>query len=404
MKYVVVVPDGMADYPIDRFEGRTPLQIAKTPHMDRLAREGEVGLARTIPRGLPAGSDVANLSVVGYDPRQYYTGRAPIEAASMGVELKPGDIAFRCNLVTVSGDRMADFSAGHISNKESHEIIALLNRELGGEDIRFYPGVSYRHLMVYSGQEKMAPKTTPPHDITGQPVAKHLAEGPGSQRVRELMERSRELLHDHEINSVRLDLGQNPASQIWLWGQGSAPKMEPFAEKYGPSGVVITAVDLIRGIAKCIGWDIIEVPGATGYLDTDYGAKGAHAVAALDAYDLVFVHIEATDEASHEGAADQKVLAIQSVDREIIGPLSVAAATLNQERQGCRILVMPDHYTPLAKQTHSAEPVPFVMWGPDVSPNGCTEFSEDAAKASGLELRQGFTLMGRLLGISSAST
>ena len=397
MKHVVIVPDGMADYPIDRFDGRTPLQIANTPNMDQLAREGEVGLAQTIPRGLPPGSDVANLSVVGYDPTKYYTGRAPIEAASMGVELQPTDVAFRCNLVTISGDRMADFSAGHISNRESHEIIALLNRDLGGEDVRFYPGVSYRHLMVYRGQDKMAPRTTPPHDITGQPFAKHLPSGPGSPRVRELMERSRELLQDHEINSVRIDLGQNPASQIWLWGQGTAPQMEPFAEKYGPSGVVITAVDLIRGIAKCIGWDIIEVPGATGYLDTDYGAKGAHAARALDSHDLVFVHVEAPDEASHEGAADQKVLAIQSVDREVVGRLLAAAQQMKQNGEGCRVLVLPDHYTPLAKRTHSSESVPFVMWGMGIEPNGRAAFSEEEAKASGLKLRQGFKLMARFL-------
>lgn len=397
MKYIVIVPDGMADYPIDEFGGRTPLQIAKTSNMDRLARDGQCGLARTIPRGLPPGSDVANLSVVGYDPGQYYTGRAPLEAASMGIELGATDIAFRCNLVTVSGGQMADFSAGHISNKESHALIDLLNQELGDETVRFHPGVSYRHLMVYSGSEKMDPQTTPPHDITGQPVAKHLPRGPGNALINDLMTRSQALLQDHEINGVRLDLGQNPATQIWLWGQGHAPQMEPFAEKYGPRGAVITAVDLIRGIARCIGWDIIDVPGATGYLDTDYAAKGAHAVSALDSYDLVFVHIEAPDEASHEGAGDKKVRAIQSVDQEVVGPAIDAAERVNQDGDGCRILVLPDHYTPVSKKTHSSEWVPFVMWGRGVDPDAREAFSEDDAKASGLKFRQGFRLMERLL-------
>ena len=292
---------------------------------------------------------------------------------------------------------MADFSAGHISNKESHALIDLLNQELGDETVRFHPGVSYRHLMVYSGSEKMDPQTTPPHDITGQPVAKHLPRGPGNALINDLMTRSQALLQDHEINGVRLDLGQNPATQIWLWGQGHAPQMEPFAEKYGPRGAVITAVDLIRGIARCIGWDIIDVPGATGYLDTDYAAKGAHAVSALDSYDLVFVHIEAPDEASHEGAGDKKVRAIQSVDQEVVGPAIDAAERVNQDGDGCRILVLPDHYTPVSKKTHSSEWVPFVMWGRGVEPDAREVFSEDDAKASGLKFRRGFRLMERLL-------
>ena len=397
MKYAIIVPDGMADYPIPDFKDRTPLQIAQTLHMDRIAKEGLVGLARTIPWGFAPGSDVANLSVLGYDPKKYYTGRAPLEAAAMGIEMGPDDVAFRCNFVTISEGRMADFSAGHISNKESHAFIELLNHELADDEIRFYPGVSYRHIMVYSGGEKMTLKATPPHDITGQPCAKHLPKGPGSERINGLMARSCELLSDHDINKVRLDLGENPATQIWLWGQGHAPQMEPFVEKYGPTGAVITAVDLLRGIAICIGWDIIQVPGATGYLDTDYAAKGAHAVAALERYDMVLVHVEAPDEASHEGAADKKVLAVQSVDREVVGPLLKAADALAREGEGCRVLVMPDHYTPVSKKTHTPEPVPFAMWGTGVQADGSDTFTEASAKASGLKVRRGSDLMGRLL-------
>jgi len=397
MKYAIIVPDGMADYPIPDFQGRTPLQIAKTPHMDQVAKQGQVGLAWTIPHGFPPGSDVASLSVVGYDPRKYYTGRAPLEAAAMGIETGPSDVAFRCNFVTISDDRMADFSAGHISNKESHAFIELLNHELADDDIRFYPGVSYRHIMVYRGGEKMTLKATPPHDIIGQPSAKHLPKGPGSERINDLMARSCELLSDHDINKVRLDLGENPATQIWLWGQGHAPQMEPFVEKYGPTGAVITAVDLLRGIANCIGWDIVQVPGATGYLDTDYAAKGSHAVAALERYDMVLVHVEAPDEASHEGAADKKVMAIQSVDREVVGPLLEAADALGREGEGARILVMPDHYTPVSKRTHTPEPVPFAMAGTGIEADSSDSFSEASAKASGLKIRSGSDLMARLL-------
>ena len=400
MKYAIIVPDGMADYPLEDFDGRTPMQMAKTPHMDRLAREGSAGLARTIPWGMAPGSDVANLSVVGYNPKKYYSGRAPLEAASMRVELAPTDLAFRCNLVTVSGDSMADFSAGHISNKEAHALIDALNAELASDDVRFYPGVSYRHLLVYRGAEKMSLKTTPPHDITGKRYAPYLPRGRGSGLIRDLMERSRAVIEPHEINKVRVDLGENPATQIWLWGEGHAPEMEPFVEKYGLTGAMITAVDLLKGIAVCLGWDVIDVPGATAYLDTDYAAKGEHAVAALDSHDLVYVHVEAPDEAGHGGLLNEKVMAIQRVDREVVGRIVCAAEQLNAHGPGCRVLVVPDHLTPVSKRTHTPEPVPFVMWGRGIEPNGAEAFSELAAKGTRLKLRRGFKLMERLLASS----
>ena len=397
MKYAIIVPDGMADYPLDGFDGRTPLEMAKTPHMDRLAQGGRVGMARTVPRGMPPGSDVANLSVVGYDPKKYYSGRAPLEAKSMGLELSPQDVAFRCNLVTISGDLMGDFSAGHIPSKEAHELIAALNEALATDEIRFYPGVSYRHIMVYSGSDKMSLKTTPPHDIIGQPYAKFLPRGRGSKLLNDLMQRSSDILGSHEINKVRRDLDESPATQIWLWGEGHAPQMEPFSEKYGPSGAMITAVDLLRGIAVCLGWDIVQVPGATAYLDTDYAAKGEHAVAALQSHDLVYVHVEAPDEASHGGQLQEKVIAIERVDREVVGRLAEAADKLNAQGEGCRILVMPDHLTPLSKRTHAREPVPFVMWGPGIEHNGADSLSEAQAKSTGLFVRKGFTLVEQLL-------
>ncbi len=397
MKYVVIVPDGMADYPMPDHDGRTPLEMAKTPHMDRLAREGLVGLARTIPRGMPPGSDVANLSVAGYDPKVYYTGRAPLEAASMGIELGPDDIAFRCNLVTTNAGILGDFSAGHIPSKESHELIAALNAALADDEVRFYPGVSYRHIMVYRGPERMKLKTTPPHDITGQPYEKYLPKGKGSRRIRELMERSREVLEPHEINKVRVDLGENPATQIWLWGEGGAPRLEAFADKYGLRGAMITAVDLLRGIAACVGWDVIDVPGATGYLDTNYEGKGEAAAAALDGHDLVYVHIEAPDEAAHAGHVEEKLLAIQRVDERTLAPIVARAEQLNAEGEGCRLLVMPDHLTPIEKKTHVADPVPFVLWGPGVEPNGAERFCEAEAKRAGFKEPRGFRLMERLL-------
>ncbi len=398
MKYVILVPDGMADYPFPEHDGRTPLEMARTPHMDRLAREGRVGLARTIPRGMAPGSDVANLSLVGYDPKRYYSGRAPLEAASMGIDMGPDDVAFRCNLVTLSAGIMGDFAAGHIPNKESHPLIAALNDALATDEIRFHPGVSYRHIMVYSGPEKLKLKTTPPHDIIGQPYEKHLPRGKGKDLIRGLMERSREILEPHEINTVRLDLGENPATQVWLWGEGHAPQMEPFADKYGPTGAMITAVDLLRGIAKCIGWDVIEVPGATGYLDTNYTGKGEYAVEALKDHDLVYVHVEAPDEASHGGHLEEKMLAIQRVDTHVLAPLLEAAERYNADGEGCRVLVMPDHLTPISKKTHTAEPVPFVLWGPGFEPNGAESLSEAQAKAAGLKVGKGFTIMEQLLG------
>ena len=390
MKYCIIVPDGMADDPVDALGRRTPLEAARTPNLDALAAEGRVGLVRLIPAGMPPGSDVANLALMGYDPREFYCGRAPLEAAAMGLRLAPGQLAFRANLVTIADGVLHDYSAGGISSKEARVLIDGLNEALASDEIRFYPGVSYRHVMVYSGPEPLKVATTPPHDILGQDAARHLPTGPGAERLRRIMERSREVLEDHDINRVRLDLGENPATQVWLWGEGPAPAIPPFEARWGLQGAVITAVDLIRGLARVIGWDVVEVPGATGNYDTDYAAKGLYAVGALSKCDLAYVHVEAPDEAGHHGDAKAKVAAIEAVDREIIGPVAKALRRFRDYR----LLVLPDHPTPLAKRTHTADPVPFVMTGRDVpAGQGAERLTEALAAAAGPALEPGHRLM-----------
>lgn len=393
MKYAIVVPDGMADRPLERLGGRTPLEAAATPNMDRVALNGRLGLVNHTPATLPPGSDVAMLSVLGYDPTKCYTGRAPLEAASMGIELGPNDVAFRCNLVTVDGEVMADHSAGNISNREAAVLIALLNEKLGSEAIRFYQGVGYRHLMVYRGQEEIAADCTPPHDILDQPIRPHLPRGRGAKTLLRLMEQSRELLAGHEINEVRVDLGENPANMIWLWGGGTRPHIEPFAARYGLRGAVIAAVDLVRGIAVASGLDVIRVEGATGYIDTNYAGKGQAAVEAIDRYDLVFVHIEAPDEAGHQGNIQAKVDAIEAIDKHIVGPLLAA----QQARGDLRLLVLPDHPTPIEVRTHVAEPVPFAYCGPAIGEPSGRRLTEANARETGVLIDPGFRLLGIFL-------
>ncbi len=389
MKYVVVIPDGMADYPREELGGKTPLEAALTPSMDALARNGHVGLARTIPAKMYPGSDVALLSILGYDPEVYYTGRAGFEAESMRVEMGDDDIAFRCNMVTVDEEHLVDYSAGHIGTREASLLIDLLNVELGSEDIRFHAGVSYRHLMVWKGKRGMKVSTTPPHDITGDRFEGHWPKGEEAESLIRIMLASRELLEGHDVNAVRLDLGENPANMIWLWGEGRRANLPAFRDRYGLRGAAIAGVILLKSMAKLIGWEIVEVPGATGYLDTDYAAKGRYACAALKDFDIVFVHVEAPDEASHEGSVGEKVEAIERVDREVIGPIIRAL-----EKSGpYRILVMPDHYTPIEKKTHSEELVPFVIAGEGVSPVREVDFSEEAASETDLVVERGHELM-----------
>jgi 2,3-bisphosphoglycerate-independent phosphoglycerate mutase len=316
MKYAIVIPDGCADEPQASLGGKTPLQAASTPAMDEIARLGVVGRSNNVPMHLPPGSDVANLSLFGYDPNQYFTGRAPLEAAAQGIELGKDDWAIRCNLVTIENQTMRSFTADHVSTAEATELLKTCQKELGAEHLEFVPGVSYRNLLLFRGSKVAAPFTkdtraTPPHDLTDKSVADDFPRGPGSDLLSDLMFRSFELLAEHPVNAARKAAGKMPATNVWLWGLGKTPSLAPFKQLHGRTGKMITAVDLLRGLAALIGWERIDVPGATGYLDTDYAAKGRYAVEALDSTDIVCVHVEATDEASHEGRADAKIKALE---------------------------------------------------------------------------------------------
>ena len=351
--------------------------------MDRVSAEGRQGLVRTVPEAMEPGSDVAQMSLLGYDPRRYYTGRAPIEAAARGIKFGLDDWVFRCNLVT-----MADHSAGHISSEEAGHLIRQLQGQIRDERVSLYTGVSYRHLLVFKGVE-FDVRTYPPHDFIGKPVEKILPRGKGAELLIELMRQSEQIFADHEVNKVRQDLGENQVSSIWLWGQGKQARLDSFRKRFGVKGVAITAVDLVRGLAKLVGFDLLEVPGATGFVDTDYAGKGAAAVEALSEYDLVFVHIEAPDEASHEGNAEMKKKAIEEVDRHIVGPVLKAL----EDYEHRRILVLPDHPTPVRHGAHSAEPVPFAMAGTGVTGIQHLGFGETKATKSGFRIEQGCELM-----------
>lgn len=399
MKYALVIPDGCADEPQDVLGGRTPLAAAHLPHMDEIAQHGEVGLTDHVPASLPSGSDVGTMSLFGYDPLRFHTGRAPIEAAAQGIQLGNEDWAIRCNLVTVTDGRMHSFTAGQIPSDSGRRLIEIMQHACCGDPHwKFFAGVSYRNLVVYRAREGRAPFaadtfTVPPHDIIGQPVADWLPMGSGACDLRALMERSAGLFSQAEPNRERIARGELPATQIWLWGQGRAPALPSFASRFGARGAVITAVDLLRGMGRLVGFDVIEVPGATGYTDTDYAAKGRAAIAALDEYELVIVHVEATDEASHEGDAHEKVRALERIDAEIVGPLHAALRRLGEHR----ILICPDHPTFLRTRTHSHGYVPFAMCGTAVSAGGAVAYSETTAAESGLLLPAGHTLMQRFI-------
>jgi len=390
MKYAIVIPDGAADRPVDSLGGRTPFEVARLPNMDYIATEGRLGTVQTIPAGVAPGSDVAVLSLLGYDPVRTYTGRGPLEAAARGIQARPDDWIFRCNLVTVADGKMVDYSAGHITTQEAEVLIRSLEDQFGSDTLRFYPGIGYRHLLVIRG-ESFKVRTTPPHDIMGLPIRKHLPKGTNAARLRQLMDASGEVLADHPVNQVRGDLGENPASQIWLWGEGQKPALTPFRQRWGVGGAVITAVDLVRGIARLIGWDVIEVEGATGYYDTNYAGKAHAAIDALNDHDIVVVHVEATDEAGHNGDAREKIRALEAVDREIVGPLLKALQAIDLP---WRILVAPDHETPLAVRTHESRPVPFAMMGDGLESGGRERaMTEAAARKTGMHVAVGHELM-----------
>jgi len=392
MKYIVLVGDGMADYPIKELGGRTPLEVARTPNMDYIARYGRLGRVRTIPEKMKPASDVANLSILGYDPQKFYSGRGPLEAANLGVELEDDDVAFRCNLVTVANDKLIDYSAGHISSKEAAILIKSIDDSLGTDRIKFYHGISYRHLMLVKrgAEQHLADlKCNPPHDISGQDISKNLPKGEGSEVIIKLMEDSRKILEKHEINLVRIDLKENPANMIWLWGQGKKPAMPAFQAKYGLSGSVISAVDLLKGLGKILGLDVINVPGATGYYDTDYEGKARAALRSLEEKDFVFVHVEAPDEAGHNGDLREKITAIERFDQLVVGTILKAF----KRKKNFRILVLPDHHTPVSVKTHTAEPVVFGIFGKGIIARGFLNYSEKEAEKSDLYFEKGQELM-----------
>jgi 2,3-bisphosphoglycerate-independent phosphoglycerate mutase len=415
MKFVVIIPDGAADQPQTSLGGKTPLEAARTPAMDALAARGRVGLTNHVPDSLPPGSEVACMSLLGYDPLVFFTGRAPLEAAAQGIVLGPQDAAVRCNLVTIKDRVMEDFTAGHISTDEATELLAACQAGLARDfpalaaAWTFVAGVSYRNLFLYRGEGTCAAqaatdpsggsplgpdlRTTPPHDLMDKPVVDSFPRGTGSRLLTEIMAKSGAWLADHPVNKKRMAAGKLPATHVWLWGAGRAPAFEPFVTKYGCSGTMITAVDLLRGLAALAGWKRREVAGATGYLDTDYAAKGHAAIDELSVADLVCVHVEAPDEASHEGDAAAKVKALEEIDEKIVSPVAKHLETLGEHR----ILVCPDHPTFIATKTHSRGGVPFVMAGSGIKATGQHAYHEGTASAAGDRIEPGWTLMGTFL-------
>ena len=399
MKYIIILSDGMSDFPLDTFGGKTPMEVAKKPNMDKLCQNGEIGLLQTVPETLPPGSDVANLAVFGYDPFVYYTGRSPLEAASMGVSLADSDMTYRANLVTLSDDEdytnktMLDYSAGEISTEEARALIADVNAALKTDDYEFYGGISYRHLMVWHNMDEEFP-LTPPHDISDKKIIEYL---PTNSVILELMKKSYDILKDHPINKERIANGKNPANSIWIWGAGKKPQLKPFAELYGKSGAVISAVDLIRGIGVCAGLKVIEVPGTCGTIDTNFDGEAQAAIDALlkDNLDFVYLHIEAPDEAGHQGKVEDKIRAIELIDEKMVGPIVKA---LNESGEDFRLLISPDHATPVALKTHTRDAVPYMLYDSRNSTGSGKTYTEQNAKDSGNFINDGYKIMKKLLG------
>lgn len=393
MKYCILIMDGASGWALPERGGKTCLELAHTPNLDAMVQEGTLGLVRTVPTGMEPSSACACMSVLGYDPRVYYRGRAAIEAKSMGILIDDGEVVFRCNLVATRDGKMWDYSSGHISTSEAQQLIATLNESLGNDQVHFYPGVSYRHICKLKGREDtLLANCTPPHDIPGKPISEFLPTGPGSDLLRDLMTRSEAVLQDHPVNIERRSRGDIPASMIWLfWSSGRVPDLPPFKQIYGFDAAVTAAVDVIRGLAQMMGMGVLEIPGVKDGLDNDFAGQTVGALTALNEYDLVVIHVEAPDEAAHTGSIDDKVEAIQRIDNEVVSRLC------SWQSNALRVLVMPDHPTPIKVRTHVPDPIPFVLWGAGFTANGAKRFTEAEAESTGLFIDQGYNIMGRLI-------
>ena len=401
MKYVVVLCDGMADYPVPALGGKTPMMVAKKPHIDALAAKAEVGLVRTVAPGLKPGSDVANMSVLGFDPHRFYTGRSPLEAASIGIDMKDSDVSLRTNLVTLSdkGEPFADkviedYCADDISTEEACQLIEAVQAAFGGGEYDFYTGVSYRHCLIWHGGTTELGNMTPPHDITGKVIGPHLSTAETARPLLEMMEKSFDLLKDHPVNKARVAAGRRPANCIWLWGEGKRPALRPFEALYGIKGGMVSAVDLLKGIANCAGMEVAEVPGATGYIDTDFEGKAKAALDLLTRNDLVYVHFEAPDECGHRNEPENKVKAIEMIDSRVLPILEEGL----EQYEDYKILLLPDHPTPIVTRTHASDPVPYLLYQKSAPKTGVDTINEETAKATGIYMENGPAMMPHFLG------
>lgn len=401
MKYVVVLCDGMADYPVPALGGKTPMMVAKKPHIDALAAKAEVGLVRTVAPGLKPGSDVANMSVLGFDPHRFYTGRSPLEAASIGIDMKNSDVSLRTNLVTLSdkGEPFADkviedYCADDISTGEARQLIEAVQAAFGGGEYDFYTGVSYRHCLIWHGGTTELGNMTPPHDITGKVIGPHLSTAETARPLLEMMEKSFDLLKDHPVNKARVAAGRRPANCIWLWGEGKRPALQPFEALYGIKGGMVSAVDLLKGIANCAGMEVAEVPGATGYIDTDFEGKAKAALDLLTRNDLVYVHFEAPDECGHRNEPENKVKAIEMIDSRVLPILEEGL----EQYEDYKILLLPDHPTPIVTRTHASDPVPYLLYQKSAPKTGVDTINEETAKATGIYMENGPAMMPHFLG------
>ena len=402
MKYIVILGDGMADYPVDYFDGKTILEVADKPTIDYMSKHGELGMVKTVQDGMKPGSDVANLSVMGYDTKKCYSGRSPLEAASIGVEMKDDDVTFRTNLVTLSDEEnyedktMLDYSSGEITTAEAAELMKAVAAELNTDKIKFYPGISYRHLCVWSGGSTNV-DLTPPHDISDRKIGDYLPKGDGAEKFLEMMKKSVEILKEHPVNKARVAAGKNPATSIWPWGEGTKPQLDNFEDKFGLKGSVISAVDLIKGIAKCAGMNSIDVEGATGNCETNWDGKARAALdALLSGSDFVYIHMEAPDEMGHQGLPEKKKYAVETIDKKVVKFLK---DELEKRGIDYRMMILPDHPTPIKLKTHVSDPVPYIIYDStnETDDNASLSYTENDAKKTGVYIEKGYTLMNRFL-------